>query len=435
MAFDSYTKFLSHFNGVNTSKEIQDSGATGHVVTSVASATTSTTQAKIGSSSLSLNGSTQYLTVPNHADWDVPTNWTLEGFYYLEDLPADGIRYFLYNQRQDATHYWALGILNTAGTYSLGFYFYGGADRAVTVNLSGLTADTWHHIAMTKQGNDYKFYLDAVQQGTTQTNANAPSDNTAVLDIGQANAGSFFYGYMDELRISNVVRTITVPTTAYTSDANTLLLLHMESLDVATHKSLTFVGTAQLDTAQKKFGTASLLLDGNSDYVTVPDSADWSFGTEDFTIDHWVRFASVGNCGFYSQQTDGDNRIQWYMQTGELRFCLYVGAVQKAYYQFAWVPNADQWYHLALVRSGSTIYFFIDGVSQSITETTAISTNSVPDFSGVANIGFDIGNTTYFNGYIDELRISKGIARWTSNFTPPTSEYSAITGYTQAFIL
>ena len=78
-------------------------------------------------------------------------------------------------------------------------------------------------------------------------------------------------------------------------DAYTKLCSHFNGADGATDYTdpvagaATFGGTAQLDTAQKEFGTAALLLDGNSDYVTYPDSDDWSFGTGDFTIDFWIR--------------------------------------------------------------------------------------------------------------------------------------------------
>ena len=61
-----------------------------------------------------------------------------------------------------------------------------------------------------------------------------------------------------------------------------------------TGQIVTFVATAQLDTAQKEIGSSSLLLDGSGDYCTVPDSADWTFGSGNFTIDMWIRPHAVG---------------------------------------------------------------------------------------------------------------------------------------------
>jgi len=188
----------------------------------------------------------------------------------------------------------------------------------------------------------------------------------------------------------------------------------------------TFVGTAQLDTAQKKFGTASLLLDGNSDYVTQLDSASWYFGTGNFTIDFWVRFSdSTTDCGLLGQFEDGSN--YWYILkntgTGILDFRFVDGGVaQGSYSSNAWAGLAnDTWYHLVFERVGTGAKLFIDGVEQTFNEGTAFGANDVGDISAVLFVGK--WSTYYFPGWVDCLRISKGIARWTDNFTPPTSAY------------
>lgn len=186
----------------------------------------------------------------------------------------------------------------------------------------------------------------------------------------------------------------------------------------------TFVGNAQLDTAQYTFGTASLLLDGTGDYVTLPDSTDWYFGTEDFTIDCRVRFASVsGTQVIVNQISDGNNYWSVNLETAGIRFIFVVGGVAKANYTCSWTPSINTWYHLALERTTTTAKIFIDGVLQSHTEFTAFASNDVGNIASLLYIGNDGTGTAYFNGWIDEFRISKGVARWTSNFTPPISPY------------
>lgn len=222
-------------------------------------------------------------------------------------------------------------------------------------------------------------------------------------------------------------------------DSNTKLLSHFDipkatSVLAATGQTITYIGTADCQTTTKKW-TGSLLLDGNSDYVTIPDSADWTFGTGDFTIDFWVNFAALGEVdqGFVGQAVSGNDNWSFFKTRetaggNKLFFFARMSSVTLANYIMTnnWAPNIGQWYHIALVRNTTNIYIFIDGFSQALTVNTAIGTSDLTDIAVDLDIGyrrFD-GYTGLVNGYIDEFRISKGIARWTSDFTPPTSEYS-----------
>lgn len=189
----------------------------------------------------------------------------------------------------------------------------------------------------------------------------------------------------------------------------------------------TFVSGSKLSTAQFKFGTASLLLNGTSDYVLLPDSVDWDFGTGNFTIDFWVRFNSVSQInGIMSQYVDGQNfwGINW--NNAENTLQLYNYTISANYgCTVSWTPSVNTWYHVAFVYDGSAAYkVFIDGVSQTI-----IYNYGVGGWTTLASylyIGFYVDNARYLNGWLDEVRISKGIARWTTNFTPPTKSYSPI---------
>ena len=191
----------------------------------------------------------------------------------------------------------------------------------------------------------------------------------------------------------------------------------------------TFVANAQLDTAQKKFGTASILFDGTGDYVTVPDSADWNFGSGDFTIDCWVRYADRTNhLGLWGQGDVSNNFSFFHYNTGasnSLGFYARSSGVCIGSFAVAFAPGLNTWYHIAVVVASSTPYIFINGVNQSITVGTTLGT--LADAGGALAIGRSMGAIDYcFNGWIDEVRVSKGIARWTSNFTPPTVAYGLV---------
>jgi hypothetical protein len=161
-------------------------------------------------------------------------------------------------------------------------------------------------------------------------------------------------------------------------------------------------------------------------YLTIPDSTDWSFGTGDFTIDCWVKFNDLtGNQVIVSQYQDGTHF--WYLFKASTGNAFGVqfnnGATVGKYDMSSWSGVVNTWYHLVFERTTTTAKMFIDGVEQTLTEATAFSTNDVGDLTSVLYIGQHGTGASYFNGWISQLRISKGIARWTANFTPPTTTY------------
>jgi hypothetical protein len=220
-------------------------------------------------------------------------------------------------------------------------------------------------------------------------------------------------------------------------DAYTVTMLHMDGADASTTftdssltpKTYTAAGNAQIDTAQSVFGGASGLFDGNGDYISTPDSDDFNFGTGDFTIDFRVRFNSLPSSTnyyyIYNQRVDAGNYVALalYNNAGTYRwfFDVYSGAAQKVNSVRNTTVATGNWYHVALVRTGNDFKFFQDGTQVGATETDA---DAIPNLAAAVSIGQWSGGGHYLNGWLDEFRISKGIARWTGNFTPPTSEYS-----------
>ena len=246
---------------------------------------------------------------------------------------------------------------------------------------------------------------------------------------------------MRELKLSNVK---VAGQSAGETDFNRVsLLIPFDGSDTATSANddssnshtITFAGTAQLDTAQKKFGTASLLLDGDSDYVTVGDSDHLYFEADDFTVECWVRFAALGNNTIFSHWANGTATSMSYYLTyfngsGILRLGYYLGGNLDTSY--SWSPSTGTWYHIALERSGTTLKVYIDGTSViSVSASTTVLRNSEDPFRiGVFNDA-TTGSPSldwYFNGHIDDLRITKGIARYGTNFTPPTSAHETTGG-------
>jgi hypothetical protein len=205
-------------------------------------------------------------------------------------------------------------------------------------------------------------------------------------------------------------------------NADTKLLLHCDGSDGSTiftdssasaHVATT-VGTSQLDTAQKKFGTASGLFDGNSDYITFANHADWNMGTGDFCMDCWVRFSDTSGAQFIISYNENNDFA--FVKEAIGTFAFYIGGLPEV--EIPWSPVANTWYHLYGGRSGTTVYAAVNGVMGA----TGVSSFNVSD-TGVLAVGASTVGNQFFKGWIDEARIIKGSNLYTSNFSVPAEPY------------
>ena len=214
-------------------------------------------------------------------------------------------------------------------------------------------------------------------------------------------------------------------------DSYSKALLHFDGADASTTftdesgKTWSAAGNAQIDTAQSVFGGASLLLDGVNDYIDTPYSTDWYLddgnNTHNWTIDFRVNLADTNKGGICSRIYSSTGFWSIHMTTDWLYFISMNGTVKHNLYK-SFGGSINTWYHVAIVKDGTTYRFFKDGTSLG----TSTSTDVLADWgSGTMKIGQGRDDTTAYslNGHIDEFRLSKGIARWTSDFTVPTSPY------------
>jgi len=218
----------------------------------------------------------------------------------------------------------------------------------------------------------------------------------------------------------------TVEATSYTK-----LLLHCDGEDSGTTfmddsgrlHTVTANGNVHTDTTIKKFGTASAQFDGTGDYLSLADNGDWTFGTGDFTIDLWVYPTDIGGGGneiFINAATN--QYINFGIDnSGKLLFYIGNGTWQSIPSGVGTALTNDSWQHVAVTRSGGTVKLFVDGAV--VADRTQAESIDPPDIE----IGSCVGGTSdTFTGYMDEIRISKGVARWTAGFTPETSAYDFV---------
>ena len=214
---------------------------------------------------------------------------------------------------------------------------------------------------------------------------------------------------------------------AQVDDSYTKALLHFDGVFTdESGKPWASYGNAVTTTTQSKFGGYSLYLDGAGDWLETTSSvADFSF-PGDFTIDFWI------NCG---NQSIFNNIFSLTDEAETMPFWLFcfdnsdnfpgisTTGFSSDFILSSVAVGSNIWHHVAVTREGATIRFFVDG-NQTATNSNAMALDSTT--ASLFRIGKkDDAYPRYFVGYLDEIRISKGIARWVSNFTPPTEEYGS----------
>lgn len=190
-------------------------------------------------------------------------------------------------------------------------------------------------------------------------------------------------------------------------------------------KTVTANGNAQISTALEAGGNG--YFDGTGDYISTPDHNDFNFGSDNFTIEAFVYFSVVPDSGQYaaifSQRSSA---------TSNNSFNFWYGGTEKWYVSYSTngvtqininnisthTPTSGLFYHVAAVRNSSNMDIFIDGVKQ----TTRAISGSLYNSSANIRIGAANDVLSYFlNGYMKDFRVTKGTARYTENFTPPST--------------
>jgi hypothetical protein len=206
-------------------------------------------------------------------------------------------------------------------------------------------------------------------------------------------------------------------------------LLHFDAADGATtftdQKGKTWgaAGDAQIDTSQSKWGGSSLLVDGTVDLIATATSADFDFGSGDFTIEGWARTAGTpGTTGCLVGRWGSAGNRQFVVAVASSRR-MYASLTADGTTEIDIVSANDvfpttTWFHFAYVRNGSALACYVDGVSVGSDTFGGTMFSSSADVS----IGGNAANQL-FNGWIDDVRITKGVARYTAGFTPPSGPF------------
>ena len=305
-------------------------------------------------------------------------------------------------------------------------------------------------------GGDIRFSSDTL--GTTQLSCEIVTWDNGATNVAEVWVKIPTLSYTTDTIIyvwyANTGQTQPARNAAYGSDdvwgTNAKLIAHYSGEDGSTtyldsspsNRALTSYGTAQIDTAQAPFGVSSLYLDGNSDYVTMADSADWDFNAN-FTVDMWVRLASVSAGIYYhilgnSDWINGTDGWALFIQEGSnLRVSwMYSGGWAFNSSTFAHGMSANTWNKITLTRIGTAVRVAVNGVEK------YAGTNNPATSITATNIMYQ-GRTPptdaqrYLNGYVKRTAVVKGTgntAGWIvteyNNQSAPATFATASVSYT-----
>lgn len=198
-------------------------------------------------------------------------------------------------------------------------------------------------------------------------------------------------------------------------------LLHMDGANGSTTftdqkgKTWTRAGTAQISTAQSKFGGASARFTSAGDYISTSTVAGDSIATGDFTLELFARWNSFGSDKKYIVCADS---VTSYWQFNHFNttgpgFAANTNTIVSQGSNTGW--STGVWYHVAVVRFGNVFTIYRDGVSVA----SATSAVNIGHFGTLSIGGTILDAPTSSDAWFDEVRITKGVARYTGNFTPP----------------
>jgi hypothetical protein len=363
------------------------------------------------------DGTGDYLSATSNAAFSMGTGtYTVELWVYLTATQATGVFFQVAGGLQFST--------NNSNNIAI-------AEQGVAFDLSSTTTvplNQWVHLAASRDsGNTTRIFLNGseIASGTVTKNY---AQGAAYINYNVAATTVHHTGYYSNLRIvkGTAVYTanFTPPTTPLTAITNTSLLLNFTNagiFDAATINDGQTVGNAQVSTTQAKWSPTSMYFDGTGDYLTVIDKPELRFGTAPFTIEFWLYFTSSGG-GTQTVVSKGTSTTGWQVQVSsaeQIEFVFGNLTITSA------TITPSVWTHVAVVREGTgtnQTKIYVNGTNTGV-DTVATNFNQTnPLYVGASRILTEL----LYLGYVQDLRITNGVARYTANFTAPTAAFPTL---------
>lgn len=390
-----------------------------------------------GAYSTSTNGGSSYygttdsyLTLPDNANLRFgSSNFTFELWFYKVSNPGAATNIIGWNTNSNNSAYAALRLqLENANTVTLLMSESGSSWRVNATSSATYVNNTWNHLAVVRNGATVTVYVN----GVSFTSGSLSSSSASLFAGTVNNINDLFFnintwsmiGYISNARlvIGTAVYTaaFTPPTAPLTAITNTQLLLNFINagiFDNTANNVLETVGNAQISTSVKKYGTGSLAFDGTGDWLMTPDRVALRLGTGNFTIEFWLYLSATGaSRGIVGK---GASTTGWLVSTNSSNNVVFTYGTSTI--TSTGTLSGSTWYHIAVVRTGTgsnQTKIYIDGTNDGTGTVNTDFSQTEAMYVGANRTGGDA-----LNGYVDDLRITKGVDRYTANFTPPTAAF------------
>jgi len=356
-------------------------------------------------------------------------DFTIEAWFYQINQPS-GYQGILSASGNGGS----TGFRITTDNNTLNFWFNGTA-----VGFASIPQGQWNHVAISRTGtasNNVSCYLNGVRVGQITNTGSTTNSSLVVGRYYNDLANYYFQGHVSGLRLivgSGIYSgsTITIPTAPPTAVSSTQLLLNYTNaaiVDNAMANDLETVGNAAISTVQSKWGGGSMYFNpGETNPLIIPHNKMFDLSSGDFTIEFWVYLSADRTYNFVISKGTSNAR-EWGVNVGPSTVRFYwstngLGTGDSLISASATLPTAT-WMHIAVTRSGSSVRIFKDGTQIGTTGTfTSMYSGTAPVYVGRF---MDFNNISHdLSGYLDDLRITKGYARYTANFTAPVGPFVA----------
>jgi hypothetical protein len=313
-----------------------------------------------------------------------------------------------------------------------------GATLTTTISTTNVATGTTLYWSLTGSGITAGDFSSGSLSGSDQTDGSSQFTFAHTLSSDLTTEGTetlIIELFTDSIRTVQVASasvtildTSTTPvggTDPFFSNVSLLLKMDSDFSDSSINNyTVTVNGDTTISSTESKYGGASGYFDGNGDYLTVPTDTELQFGTGDFTIEFWHYLLSkVTNfpclySNYNSFTTDSLSIFAGHDTGGSAFYQVAMSGVFPAIVSSTSIAY-NTWVHVALVRQSGNVNLYING-QQAGSTTNNSNINGVGGVTYIATTGDTIASS-YINGYLDDFRITKGVARYTANFTPPDS--------------
>jgi len=380
----------------------------------------------VGAGYVEFDGTDDHLSIADSADLDLSTgDFTIEFWVYAHSLTnSDGI----VGKRGSSSfnsNSWRIAYNSTNSSINLAHT----SSNSVSVSYAPAPSlNTWTHYAFARESGTMRAFKNGVKETDVSSYTHDFSNTYSLLIAANASSSYTWDGYISNVRVVKgtalYTSNFTPPTKPLTAVTNTTLLTCQgNAIADASSSAHTLTANGGISLTKEPFGGAGAVeFDGSGDYLSIADASGVTVGTGDFTIEYWINLATSRTPSVWWASGTSSVLIS---DTGAAEAVIGSSTDTASGYSKLIDASsslaANTWGHVAVVRSSGTTTIYLNGVSGG-------NTTSITGSFDCAYIGRQKSYTPRdINGFISNLRLIKGTALYTSNFTPPAEPLTAVT--------